>query len=181
MAGDPKMVRTLLVDGADPNAVGEDGSSALAIAAYKDPKFVQLLIEHGAEIDLTSGPMIATALASAIYWDQPASARILIESGANPNIADFTGETPLFRVAEKHDVQLARLLLSAEPNVRSKTGKTAIWAAIFTGDVEMIKAFLDAGARVDIRDNNGETALEHAIDFAPEEIVELLQSRGGKQ
>ena len=183
MDADAKLVRTLLDEGADPNAVGEDGSSALALAAYKDPQFVQLLLEHGADINSTSGPMIATALAFAIYWDQPASAEILIKAGADPNIADFIGETPLFRAAEKHDVDLARLLLSAgaDPNVQGQDGKTAIRAAISTGDVEMIKTLLDAGAKVDVRDNRGETPLERAIDFAPDEIVELLQSRGRKQ
>jgi ankyrin repeat protein len=183
MSGDATLVRSLVDDGADPNAIGEDGSSALAIAAYIDPQFVQLLLERGAEMDAISGPIKGTALGLALYWGKPESAEILIKAGANSNIADFSGETPLFSVVESGNVDLARLMLSAgaDPNVQNQSGKTAIYTAITNDDVEMVKILLNAGARLDVRDNDGETPLARAIDWGRQEILELFQSRDGKK
>jgi ankyrin repeat protein len=56
--------------------------------------------------------------------------------------------------------------------------EAALQAAAVKGDTDTVKAMLDKGAKVDARDENGGTALGHAVWFGHLDTVRLLIDRG---
>lgn len=103
----------LLCYNADPNV----GCSGIAItmlqwsALYHDVEYTRLLIEAGADVNLTFG--WGTALHSSIRHDNIPVVRFLLESGANPNITDYDGKTPLDYAIKNKTRELQDLLTNA--------------------------------------------------------------------
>ena len=56
--------------------------------------------------------------------------------------------------------------------------EAALKAAAVKGDTDAVKALLDKGTKVDARDEDGGTALGHAVWFGHVETVRLLIDRG---
>ncbi len=56
--------------------------------------------------------------------------------------------------------------------------EAALQAAAVKGDTDTVKALLDKGTKVDARDENGGTALGHAVWFGHLDTVRLLIDRG---
>jgi hypothetical protein len=56
--------------------------------------------------------------------------------------------------------------------------EAALLAAAVKGDADRVKALLDQGTKVDARDENGGTALGHAVWYGHRDVVRLLIERG---
>ena len=75
--------------------------------------------------------------------DDPAAflarAQDLLSRGANPNVIDDSGETPLMIAATTNFVKMASLLIANDANVnaRDNDGNTAMDWAIFSGHTKM--------------------------------------------
>jgi ankyrin repeat protein len=109
-------VTRLLVErgGAEINEVDSCGYWPLRSAAFAgDFAWVKWLLDHGAQIDLTSTG--ETALHSAVFVDALDVTRLLLEHGANPNARDVDDDTPLHQVRSREMVQLLRSF-GADPN-----------------------------------------------------------------
>ena len=92
-------------------------------------KIVQLLIQHGADLEKqTTGGQ--TALLIAIFTDQLEKATILIENGANVNFINFNadGQSPLHLAAKKNHPELTKMLIEygAEVKERNLQGNNAL-------------------------------------------------------
>lgn len=91
-------------------------------------------------------------------------------------------DTELTKAAVKSDSTQVRTLLAngAAANQKDKNGYTALMYAARNGDVETMKALIDAGADVNMRDCavNGWTPLIHAIHKSNNQAVYLLLERG---
>ena len=92
-------------------------------------KIVQLLVEHGANLEKqTTGGQ--TALLIAIFEDQLEMATILIENGANVNFINFNadGQSPLHLAAKKNHPELTKMLIEygAEVKERNLQGNNAL-------------------------------------------------------
>jgi len=64
-----------------------------------------------------------------LFWvDNPDIIKILIENGANPNIQNQNGYTPLMKAVQFSDQEKASILLDlgADPNISNKQGLYAI-------------------------------------------------------
>ncbi len=87
-------VRVLLYAGADPNAAGERGRTALHEAARRaDPEIVRLLVDAGADLEARDQKG-ATPLHWAAFSGRSESARVLVEKGADIDAKDRFGATP---------------------------------------------------------------------------------------
>jgi len=75
--------------------------------------------------------------------------RLFLEKGADPNITDNMGNTPLMGAASKCDAELIQILLDAgaDPNAKSKFGLTAIESSFMYAN-DGIDALIAAGARL---------------------------------
>jgi hypothetical protein len=110
-----------------------------------------------------------TALHQCVRITNTEMMKILLDRGANVEIKDADGETPLFVASSSGDPELVRLLLQAgaNPNVKAKDGWSALMMATRDGYHQVVKQLLEAGADVfGARDMFGRTALDIATFFA---------------
>jgi ankyrin repeat protein len=106
--------------GANINEVDTCGEWPLKNAATEsDFAWTKWLLEHGAEVDLTSTG--ETALHSAVRMDAREVAQLLMEHGANPNAQDVDGWTPLFSVCSREMVELLRQF-GGDSNISDQCG-----------------------------------------------------------
>jgi ankyrin repeat protein len=137
--GDVDRLTELL--GAEPSLVTSysgDGFTALHFAAFFGRfEAAALLIERGAEVDAFGrGWMTGTAMHSAVSRLQSDVLRILLEAGANPNVRQSAGWTPLHAAAMNGDLTSVELLLAsgADPAATNDEGRSVIDLATESGD-----------------------------------------------
>lgn len=88
----------------------------------------------------------------------------LANEGANPNIADNRGVTPLMLASQIGWFEGVQTLITAgahvdEPN---STGETPLILAVHKRDIQMMRVLLRAGADPDRNDNAGRSARDYA-------------------
>lgn len=90
--------------------------------------------------------------------------RFLTGRGANPNIRDKKGVTPLQIAASLGFVEGAEALIKAGANFETSNtaGETPLIGAVHKRDVPMIRLLLSSGADPDKSDNSGRTARDYA-------------------
>jgi ankyrin repeat protein len=128
-----------------------DGFTALHFAAFFGRyEAAALLIERGAEVDAFGrGWMTGTAMHSAVSRLQSDVVRILLEAGANPNVRQSAGWTPLHSSAANGDLTSVELLLAAgaDPTATNDEGRSVIDLATESGDeatVDRIRSAVQA-------------------------------------
>ncbi len=154
-------VRTLLDKGGDPNArvapAAEDawtfeGSSVRDPA----PPLILLASKYGSIM----GPQII---------------ELLIAKGANINIADNNGLTPLMAAAELGMAGFSLLLeKGAKVNVADNAGKTPLMYAMGNRGYGAAAELVKRGAQINAKEKEGRTALFYAIERAEHDPIRLL-------
>ncbi len=89
----------------------------------------------------------------------------LLQKGANPNLRDVHGATPIqiaaaFGFAEGVDLLISKGARVDEPN---NTGETPLISAVHRRDMAMMRILLKAGADPDRADNSGRNARDYAL------------------
>ncbi|KAH9247055.1 hypothetical protein BASA81_015407 [Batrachochytrium salamandrivorans] len=167
-----ELVEFLLASGADANLVNTtEGASALFLACHKtldsETGETPLLAVVGASNGATS-----TENALAII-------HLLIQAGADVDLANLSGETPLCVAAEKNaNPELMQVLLQAgaDVNKSSGSGMTPILFAIIRGSSsELARLLLENGAIVAAKFQS-QTPLKIAQDRGYAHLVGLLGS-----
>ncbi len=179
--GRTDLVFEYLTEGHTATSVDNNGVALIEWCAYYgDVSAVKLLLEKGESINRLGENYGLNGAAFHGHWRL---CQFLIESGADVNYAvKDTGETPLHsalctttRLA--HDVVLKVLLANgANTNCATKAGvltgsfmrdcrtrgEAPLHRAAAFGSDETIQLLLDAGARTDVRDANGDSPLSWA-------------------
>lgn len=111
--------------------------------------------------DITNG---RTALHIAAARRDVVWLTFLANKGANPNIADNRGVTPLMLASQLGFFEGVQTLITAgarvdEPN---EAGETPLITAVHRRDTQMMRVLLQAGANPDRSDNSGRSAREYA-------------------
>ncbi|MDZ7836900.1 MAG: ankyrin repeat domain-containing protein [Actinomycetota bacterium] len=122
------------------------------------------------------------------FWEEDAEALEYLAT----KVHDINAEDPRFGApvlvlaAAWGDIQAVKILIEAgaDPNYGTdKDGLSALmWAAKnFDEQLEMAEVLLEAGARVNIESNYGETPLSIAEQYGNSNIAELLREYGATQ
>ena len=128
-------------------------------------KIVELLSAPGSTLvnsrDLTSGEagLHIVVRRRDLLWT-----RFLIQQGANPNIRDNDGVTPLVVAAQLGFAEGVNALINAgaRVDIPNDTGETPLIFAVHTRNVAIMRLLLRAGADPDRSDNSGRTARDYA-------------------
>lgn len=131
--GELNEARQLILNGANPNARGEEGYPALMMAGEaRNMAMFKMLLENGARVDGRSEKRNETTLMRRAEVGDVEAVKILIEYGADVNVQDRGGETPLMKATRSRKTRIVRELLEAgaDMNTSDYTGKTAMDYAI---------------------------------------------------
>jgi uncharacterized protein len=109
-------------------ALSDDGFTALHLSIFGGQEAaMRLLLERGAEPNAISTSDIAKVppLGTAAFVRSVPLARVLLDSGADPNGRGEGGFTALHSAAQNEDEELARLLLErgADPSLAADDGR----------------------------------------------------------
>ena len=126
--------------------------------------------------DITSGD---SALHIVTQRRDVAWIRFLVAKGADPNIQNTKGVTPLALAVGLGFIEGAEALLDAGARVddASQTGETPLISAVHRRDVALVRALLKAGANPDRADNSGRSARDYAaLDGPSNQILSAIES-----
>lgn len=106
----------------------------------------------------------------------------LLAKGADPNIRDSKGQTPLVVAANLGFVEGMELLISGgarvdEPN---STGETPLISAVHRRDIAMMRVLLKAGANPDRADSSGRSARDYAKLDRNDNLIEEINTNAKK-
>jgi ankyrin repeat protein len=123
----------------------------------------------------------STLLIETIKSGSLKSARYLIERGADVNVQNSQGVTPLmFAVAVNADVKFLKFLISHNADTRHKdmSGNTPLTGAVAMGRDKAVEVLLDAGADPDEASSKGYTPVMIAVMTNNERIFSMLMKAG---
>jgi ankyrin repeat protein len=182
-------IGALLARGEDPN-VCVAGSSLLAVSAISgDLEEIRILLDGGAHLESPLDSNGGTALLTALGLGRYASARLLIERGADVLATDDGHMSALVAVASSipqgNDVQgqvaLAKLLLDKGVPVDTQMTvprDTALMFAAIYGNRPLVQLLLSRGADPRLTTNRGETAEGFARKKGFSEVADLIAAAG---
>lgn len=159
------------------DATDKDGFTPLHTAAYWGHEgFAEALLGLGATVSRDRKGH--TPLHVAINRGKLPVAELLLRSGVSPNTENRFGD-PMLHNAAHHGVQpMVRLLLDhgAEVNKTStSTGGTALHVAVGQQHIRVVKLLVERGISVDVKNHDGKTARDIALEIGNNEIVQFLQ------
>lgn len=159
--------KKLLELGANPSIIYGDGNAVIYMAArIKDPRFLRILLEHGANPNLKT-----------LSTDEVA----------------FPEQTPIFGAMSVGKEQIDLLIsFGADLNAKDYFGTTPLMTAAMLGNFEIVHHLLEIGADYKIKDDAGEDLAGYFADRIEKmlprrkeakwqaKVIEWLQSRGVK-
>lgn len=154
-----------------------------AVRERKGEEAEKFLSEPGTVIvntrDSTSGE---TALHIVITRRDSTWLGYLLQKGANPNLADKKGTTPLMLATQLNYVEGIDLLVKKKAQVdqTNRSGETALILAVQLRNAEAVRTLLKAGANPDKKDSRaGYSARDYAKqDGRATAIVAILENNG---
>jgi len=138
----PASLSALLEAGADPAAPGMDSETVAHMAALvDDPQYLQVLIAHGAPVDLVSTHGGRTPIFRTVQSRRDAQFDLLVKAGADIRRTDAMGNSLLHVAAQVNDADrvLQLLQLGVDPNATNGRGDT-FQAALFSGSDARLNA-----------------------------------------
>lgn len=98
---------------------------------------------------------------------------LLLKHGANPNFFDAQGRLPIIMTKNK---KIRTMLKKTNINYMHN-GETALMVAARAGNVSVVQALLACGAKVDLKDKDGNTAEDIARSAGKTEVVQIFENR----
>ncbi|KAJ4840034.1 hypothetical protein Tsubulata_033350 [Turnera subulata] len=192
--GQPDCMLELLLAGADPNAVDDDGESVLHVAiSKKHTECAIIILEYGGcrsmgvlnSKQLTPLHMCIETLNVVVVkrWLEIASSEEIAEAIDTPSPAGtaLCMAAALQKGHEAEGRELVRLLLAAgaDPAAQdTEHHRTALHIASMANDAELVKIILDYGVDANLRNVHGTIPLHLALAKGAMPCVELLLAAG---
>lgn len=159
------------------NEVGMNPLMCAAKAGYLD--VCQLLLQAGADVNCRNIYSGQTPLLIAIdnKWDMVV--KVLLEFGADTQVTDHVGITPLYCAANSDCCEVVRWLINAGCDVNIGSQDHApIFIAARRGFLSIVKVLCEAGCEINIANKYGVTPLYEAAIKGNNNILQYLIDRG---
>ncbi|KAI1885208.1 hypothetical protein AGOR_G00217810 [Albula goreensis] len=195
----PEVLQLLLKSGVHPPAHGpcfgvhclEGIGGGVLGKALEGAESMQLLLNSGTSVNQADPADGRTLLASAAHAGAAEVVELLLSRGADPELADNQGQSPLTLAARQGHVGTLRVLLdwagragetvaNAMVEHADAEGWTPLRLAAWGGHREAVHLLLASGAEVDGSDPEGRTALRAAAWGGHEEILLILLNHGAQ-
>ena len=136
-------------------------------------------IEENPKLVNTKDARGFTPLIFAAYFDNEDATKLLLENKAEIDAKDNTGNTALIGVCFKGNYHLAKLLIENGANINAinQLGTTPLIFATMYNRESVIKLLLEKGADTTIKDNDGKSAYQHALEKGFNNLLSLLETK----
>ena len=149
----------------------------LAATFYERPEIVKVLIKFNADLEAKDKAGL-NALMYACYRQNLELAKLLATNGAKANSQANGGTTPLLIAAHLGNAALVNLLLQHGADVKGSTDLGATALMVSSENKEVLEKLVNLDLDVNAQDNNGWTALFHAIDNGQLMKIDFLLRHG---
>jgi len=161
-----------------------DAESFLTAVVKRDGAEVQALLEKNPAVINNRNGKGKTALVTTILRKDETWSRVFLNNGADPNLAERDGDTPLIAAARVGFLDGVTLLLSkgAKIDGTNKMGETALIVAVQQRQLPMVELLLARGANPDKTDSaQGYSARDYAKrDTRAREILATIEKAAKK-
>lgn len=160
----------------------EGATKKLLKAIHTDKPDLEL-IEKLADKTTVNGKGKGAPIFTAIAFSTVEVVKILIKKGADPDVTDSYGWTPLIRAIERSSPNLAMINLLAKKsdvNKPDRYGDTPLSTAVKAKNIDIIKILLTNKALDVNKSKAGVTPLHVAIENGNTEIIKILLENGAK-
>ncbi|KAB8276988.1 ankyrin repeat-containing domain protein [Aspergillus minisclerotigenes] len=177
------VVKIFLDKGINPDSWGYMGRTALSSAAYYGcEEVLKFLLKMGADPNAPNedGSCPLICMLKGCYAQRPEQPKILellLANGADLDLKDGDGRTPLSWAARQGVIHTTQFLLerNADPNSRDTHGRSPLfWGVMTRHSQEIVKLLFQHGADPRSTDDNGRTVLSRAAEYGSEGVVRLL-------
>jgi len=182
--GNIDAIKLLIAKGVDVNIKNDFQETPLAMASMDNKvDAMKYLIEHGAEINpkqITDNKGVCnTSYSTPLHVSAFRSydgTKLLIEKGANVNIRNNEGQTPLHNAIWGDSLNIVNYLLDngANPNLANNEGSTALHLEAGNGNINIVQALLKKGANPNALNSNQQTPLHIAAIKGYSDVINLL-------
>ena len=163
-----KMTEFLIQNGADVNAKGDDGGTALHAAAFLGQyEIAKLLIQNGADVDARNNEGETVINGTMADWETTKFIAGMLQLKLDRESVE-TGRSQIVELLRKNG---ATAEFSDPPD-------NNFWTMVGVGNLQAVKQHLAKGLDINAKNKDGATALQIATLFGQYEIAELLVQKG---
>ncbi|EFQ31580.1 uncharacterized protein GLRG_06869 [Colletotrichum graminicola M1.001] len=171
--------KDIVVDSTEP---GQGWTPLYYGAQYGYADCMELLLDHGADLNHQDSYQ-GTALMRAVDEDAQGAVELLVKRGMDVKRRDFLCRTVLHSAAVNRSWDTMKYFLKDVPdievNAQGDSGETPLHDSCKILDPHGVRLLVDAGARCDIKDNEGRTPVDIATIKKRPDIVEMLKKAEG--
>lgn len=176
--GQKSVFTRLAVRGFDMGKANSDNQTPFFVFAKQDRPATREMMETLAEyVNVNETP----ALTALVEREQLEALEVIIGT-ANFTSVSIDGMSAVFWAVRNDKRELVRILLKSKTaaKVGDKYGRTILHWAAANGNLQAIRDMIDAYDDVNITTKSGMTAMHLAKNRKHEDVVQFLESRGGK-
>jgi ankyrin repeat protein len=187
MQGRNDVVAYLLSRGADPNSRSNYNAPLSLAVRFSHKDVVATLLAHGADartVEYGGKSLLDEIVDRQGPWtpERREIAEMVLAGGADIQVGEGRGGTPLHGAVRRGAKELATFLLDHRANINAKDqyGQTPLHDAVDQKQLEMVKLLISRGAEINPLDNQGRTPMYYAwSDGVDARIKEFLRKHGG--
>ena len=172
-----KAVELVLNDGLDINTPALCNRTPLLVASLSSSgEFIETLIELGANVNAQRTDDKEAPLTLSSAWNNFMAVYLLLNHGADANIAVANGYTPLHWAVMKGNQNLVKLFLKKNALVNTQTadGNSPLHTAVSNGFFDITKLLVKKGSNVNLQNKEGRTPLFLGVKNKHEQLIKLL-------
>ncbi|RGP64465.1 nacht and ankyrin domain [Fusarium longipes] len=184
---DPLPVSSLSENGLASSVLGTDTDRSTLLSHAIElgcDDIVRAILDHGIDIDSGEYCSNGSPLFTAVLPLRHHVLEVLLDYGANPEVKNSMGETPLHEASSSYlgGTDSVKVLLKHRANVEAKdpAGRTPLMFATRVRNYDEARCLLDHGADINAVDNSNKSALMLALVNGNQDSMEFLLNCGAR-